>query len=229
MVKTRFGVIGCADIARRAFIPALHQSDCAQLVAVASRNADKAKQFASEFCCEPVHGYNTLLERKDIDAVYIATPTGQHGQWVEAAAQQCKHVLCEKSLTTDETSASRLIDLSRQQNIALLEGFAYQFHIQHSIFNTLVKRGRIGEPVLFQARFGFPPLAPDNIRYRRELGGGALLDAGAYTVHAARSFFSCEPQGVCASRRLPGKRSRHTWICDVGFRSWAQRTTGFWF
>jgi len=196
--KLRFGVIGCANIARKSFLPALKKSASVDLVAVASRSPKKAKLFASLFNCEAVHGYDNLLNRKDIDTVYIATPIGIHAEWSIASAQAGKHVLCEKTLATNVDETQLIIDTCEKYGVAVFEGFAYQFHPQHAAVHKIVEQGQIGEPVLFQAWFGFPPIK-NNHRYDPVLGGGALLDAGTYTIHAARRFFNREPVRIQAS------------------------------
>jgi predicted dehydrogenase len=160
--KLRFGIIGCADIARKAFLPALKKSTTAELVAVASRSLEKANLFASLFNCEAVHGYDMLLARDDIDAVYIATPIGIHAEWSIASARKGKHILCEKTLAINVDDTRRILDACEKYNVALFEGFAYQFHPQHATVREIVERGKIGKPILFQAWFGFPPLNSSN-------------------------------------------------------------------
>jgi predicted dehydrogenase len=196
--RLRFGVIGCASIARQSFLPALMKSVSADLVAVASRSRKKAKSFSSLFNCEAVHGYDNLLTRKDIDAVYIATPIGIHAEWSIASAQAGKHVLCEKTLATNVDETQLILETCEKYGVAVFEAFAYQFHPQHAAVRKIVEQGQIGETVLFQAWFGFPPIN-SNHRYDPVLGGGALLDAGAYTVHAARHFYNREPVRIQAS------------------------------
>jgi predicted dehydrogenase len=120
-------------------------------------------------------------------------------EWVEAAARAGKHVLCEKSLASDTAGARRAVSACEASGVAFLEGFMYQFHVQHRLFDECYTEGLIGKAALFQAWFGFPPRPEDDIRYQAELGGGALLDAGAYTVHRARRFFGREPCRVAAS------------------------------
>ena len=87
----------------------------------------------------------------------------------------------------------RIIDVCNKNKIALLEGFMYQFHSQHKFVNDYIRSNNIGNPILFEARFGFPPLKASNYRYSKSEGGGALFDAGVYTIHAARNFFKREP------------------------------------
>lgn len=97
--KIRIGVMGCADIAQRLVIPAIQQlGEKFKLVGVASRTADKARSFADRFACESIEGYNTLVLRDDIDAVYIPLPTGLHKEWIIKALEHGKHVYAEKSI-----------------------------------------------------------------------------------------------------------------------------------
>ena len=198
MSKIRFGVIGCGSISKKAFIPALINSNSAELVAVASRSINKAKAYADEFNCVSVDGYNALLSLKDIDAVYIATQPSTHEEIIISAAEKGKHVLCEKPLSTSLKSVERIVDSCKKYEIAMLEGFMYQFHPQHEFVNKFIKNNEVGSPVLFEAKFGFPPLEKDDFRLSKELGGGALLDAGVYTIHSARNFFKRQPIDIYA-------------------------------
>jgi NDP-hexose-3-ketoreductase len=188
----RFGVLGCGSIARRAMLPALSLNPRVQLVAVASRSYENAARYAAEFNCEAEVGYENLLARSDIDAVYIALPVGLHAHWAIEAAKNRKNVLCEKTLTASLQETREIIAECRRSEVALLEGFSYQFHPQHRAVNDLIAAGGIGVPILFQAWLGFPPIDSPH-RYDPALGGGALLDAGTYTIHVARRFFNTEP------------------------------------
>jgi len=193
MEKIRFGVIGCGYIAGKAVIPALISSKYAELVAVADISKEKADSFSIKFGCDSESNTESLLRRDDIKAVYIATVPSSHEQIVLSAAKFGKHILCEKPLTVSYDSAKRMVDCSEKYGVGIFEGFMYQFHSQHQNVRALVDSGEIGRPVLFTSSFGFPPLENDNFRYHVKLGGGALLDAGSYTIHAARKFFKREP------------------------------------
>jgi len=196
MDKIRFGVIGCGYISRKAFIPALKKSKYAELVAVADKDKNKAESFSAEFECDAEKNCESLLIRNDISAVYIATVPSSHEQIILSAAKYGKHILCEKPLTISYNSAKKIVDYCRNKEVGIFEGFMYQFHHQHQKVRDLVNGGHIGKPILFNASFGFPPLEENNFRYRPELGGGTLLDAGSYTIHAARHFFQREPTEV---------------------------------
>ncbi|GGP00684.1 Gfo/Idh/MocA family protein [Wenjunlia tyrosinilytica] len=182
------GVLGCADIAQRNTIPALMAEPSVRLVAVASRGREKAEAFARRAGCEAVTGYAALLDRVDIDAVYIPLPPALHAEWVGKALAAGKHVLAEKPLSTDAAEAVALVGAARSGNRLLVENFAFLHHSQHAAVRRLIDEGTIGEPRSMTAEFGFPPLDPADIRYQRSLGGGALLDAGVYTLRAAGLF-----------------------------------------
>lgn len=188
----RVGVLGCSDIAWRRALPALVAEPRVELVAVASRDAAKAGRFAERFGCAAVEGYRKLVERDDLDAVYVPLPVALHAEWVGAALERGRHVLAEKPLTTDLESARRLTELASARGLLLLENFMFLFHSQHDAVRKLVADGAIGEPRGFSATFTIPPLPAGDIRYRPELGGGCLLDVGGYPIRAAQLFLGGE-------------------------------------
>lgn len=181
------GVLGCADIAWRRTIPAMVASGL-RLVAVASRSADKARRFAERFGCEAVQGYERLLARSDIDAVYIPLPNALHAPWTEAALHQGKHVLVEKSFTASAATAEKLTALAGASGLLLMENFAFLHHAQHDVARRLVREGAIGEVRHVTAEFAIPPVDRAAIRYQPELDGGSLLETGTYTLRAAQLF-----------------------------------------
>ena len=188
MTVLNVGVLGCADIAQRNTIPALLADPSVRLVAVASRHAEKAEAVARRFGVEPVTGYAALLDRVDIDAVYVPLPPALHAEWVAKALAAGKHVLAEKPLATSLAEAADLVAAARAGNRLLMENFAFLHHRQHAEVQRLLAAGVVGEPRSLTAEFGFPPLNPADIRYQPALGGGALLDAGVYTLRAASLF-----------------------------------------
>ncbi len=197
MNKLRFGILGCGSIARRAFAPALLASEGGELVAAASRSLETARDFAGSFGVEPVEGYEALLARDDVDAVYIALPTGLHDEWAVAALESGKHVLCEKTLAVDLARTESILAAGRAAERAVFEGFMYQFHTQHQTLRELVDSGAIGEPRVFHSWFGIPPIRSEH-RYSKALGGGVLLETGTYPVHAARWLHGRMPRVAAA-------------------------------
>lgn len=181
----KWGVLGCANIALREVIPAIISVKGNKLVAVASRNLETAQVFASKFNCIPVEGYSRLLERSDIEAVYVPLPTGLHYEWVMKALEADKHVLVEKSAGATLEESAEMVAKAKEKKLALVENFQFIHHSQHRYVKELLSRHEIGELRCFRSAFGFPPFNTNkNIRYKPHLGGGALLDSGAYVLRA---------------------------------------------
>ncbi|WP_030373442.1 Gfo/Idh/MocA family protein [Streptomyces rimosus] len=201
MRRVRLGVLGCASIARRRTLPAVLRVQELELAAVASRDRARGEAFATEFGCRAVAGYRRLIDRDDIDAVYVPLPTGLHHTWVERALRAGKHVLAEKPLTDDHAATARLAGLARERGLLLRENFAFLHHAQHWAVRELVSAGEIGDIRSFRAVFGIPPRAANDVRYQCELGGGALLDVGVYPLRAAQLLVSDELEVVGARLR----------------------------
>lgn len=184
----RVGVIGCADIAVRRMLPGFAADADTEIVAVASRSLEKARAVAERFGCRAVRGYAELLDLEEVDAVHVPLPAALHDRWVEAALDAGKHVLAEKPLTTNATRTGRLLDLARSRGLALMENVMFVHHPRHEAVRRLVADGAIGEPRSLHAAFTIPALPDTDIRYRSELGGGALADVGLYPLRAALHF-----------------------------------------
>ncbi|MDA7929271.1 Gfo/Idh/MocA family oxidoreductase [Akkermansiaceae bacterium] len=182
------GILGCAQIAERSVIPAIQSLRREfNILGVASRDESKANASAKRFGVTPVFGYDTLLSMAGLDAVYIPLPNGLHAEWIEKALNKGIHVLVEKSLACTLEEVTRLNELAASKGLVLVENFQFRFHPQLKVIQEIVTSGRIGELRCMRSSFGFPPF-PDskNIRYDKALGGGALLDAGAYTLKVSQ-------------------------------------------
>jgi dTDP-3,4-didehydro-2,6-dideoxy-alpha-D-glucose 3-reductase len=184
----RFGVIGCADIAWRRTLPALTAAGDARLVAVASRDGAKARRFTDRFGGDPLDSYQALLDRPDVDAVYLPLPAVLHAEWIRRALLAGKHVLAEKPLTTDHRTATELVRLARDRGLLLFENVMFLQHSQHAAVRRLVADGAIGRLRQFSSTFTIPPKPATDIRYQADVGGGALLDVGVYPIRAASYF-----------------------------------------
>lgn len=199
--KLRIGVLGAAGIARVAVLPAIQSSRNATVAAVASRNPAKAV-WVRQAGIDVVDGYEALLQRDDINAVYIPLPNHEHAHWTKRAAEAGKAVLCEKPLALNAAEASEVVAYCASRQVLLLEGFMYRFHPQHARLREILDAGTIGEPTEVHAHLSvdlMSPLDPANVRFDPAKGGGALLDMGCYTVHIARSVFGEQPISVVAS------------------------------
>ncbi|MGK0369812.1 MAG: putative dehydrogenase [Glaciecola sp.] len=185
MRKYTVGIISGANIALRAIAQEIDNHDRFELKAFATRSEDQQKAIKKKFNCAVYIGYDYLIKDDDIDFVYIPLPNSLHKEWVLKAINAGKHVLCEKSLGCYLADVTEMVEAAEQNNCLLIENFQFRFHSQQATVKKLISENEIGEVQCFRSTFGFPPF-PDsnNIRYKRELGGGALLDAGAYTLRA---------------------------------------------
>lgn len=188
MSALRIGVLGCSDFAWRKAIPALLKAPELKLAAVASRSPEKARKFTAAFGGDPVAGYERLIERPDVDAVYVPLPPSLHEEWVIRAVKAGKHAFVEKPFAMSADSGRRMVDAAAAAGRLLMENFAFLRHPRMAFADSAVARGDIGELRVLRAAFAFPGLSPDNIRYDRTLGGGALLDCGVYAAQACLRF-----------------------------------------
>ena len=191
----RVGVLGCAEIAGRYAIPAFKLLPYVEVVAVASRTRAKAEAFAAQHALE-AEDYDSLLERADIDVIYSPLPVGLQEEWTLKAAAKGKHVMCEKSITQSLESAQRMVAACKASGVALYENFVTEFHPQHSKILSIIEEDGIGQPLVWTGYDGYPERAADDIRYRSDLGGGALNYAGCYTAFMARKIMRQEPIAV---------------------------------
>ncbi|MDR0994265.1 MAG: Gfo/Idh/MocA family oxidoreductase [Verrucomicrobiota bacterium] len=193
----RIGVMGCANIARRSVIPAILAVPELRLAGIASRSKEKGEEFARSFGCAHLGDYQDLLDRPDIDAVYMPLPTGLHAEWAAKALRAGKHLLVEKSLAASFAEAHGLVALAREHRRVMMENYMFQYHTQQAVVQQLIRDG-LGEIRLFRATFCFPPLSAGNFRYDQALGGGALLDAGGYPLKACQVFMDGDIQVLSA-------------------------------
>ncbi|WP_084263057.1 Gfo/Idh/MocA family protein [Actinomadura formosensis] len=180
------GVLGCADIARRRMLPAFLADRNLRVVAVASRTGERAAKFAAEFGCDAVVGYRNLLDRADVEAVYLPLPPGLHAEWIRRALQTGRHVLTEKPATTSAEDTAEMIALARAGRLVLMENFMFLHHSRHDRVRRLLADGEAGRIRGFHSTFTIPARPAGDIRLSAGLGGGALLDNGAYPVRAAQ-------------------------------------------
>ena len=203
----RVGILGCASIARRSLIPAFAAHPAFGLTAIASRDPARAAPLAATCACA-ARTYDALVAADDVDLVYCPLPTGLHHIWVKRCLEAGKHVLCEKSLACTEGEVADLVAAARRRGRFLMESFQFRFHAQNLFVRRLLDEGAIGPLRQVVVRFGIPPFPEGhaNIRYSAALGGGALLDNGAYTIKAT-TYLLGKDVSVKASHRVvpPGE------------------------
>ncbi len=200
--KVGWGILGTARIASERLIPAFKKSKISSLIAVASRDQERASQFAYQHGIVSAYGsYDELLADDSIDAVYIPLPNHLHPEWTIKAIKAGKHVLCEKPLANSAADGLKMFAAAEEQHVALMEGFMYRFHAQTKRVEELLKEGAVGLLRFIRVAHSFPLILQDrdsDFRWRKEFAGGSLADLGVYCVDTARHFFSADPVKVFA-------------------------------
>ena len=196
----RWGILSTAKIAREHVIPAILEAEGAQLTAIGSRSIRKAKEIAEHFGAPQSYGsYEELLSSKEIDAVYIPSPTASHVEWSSKAAQMGKHVLCEKPLALQAKDIDTLIEIEKKNNVFISEAFMVAYHPQWHCVKELIQDGSIGSLRHIQGAFTYFNKDPNNMRNQPKLGGGGLPDIGVYPIVTTRLTTLKEPHSVVAS------------------------------
>ncbi len=206
MASLRLGILGCSDIARNRFMPAIANVDGIEAVVIAEAyDQARVASFTEQWPLEVEMSFEDLLARPDLDAVYVPQPPALHCQWASRALEAGKHVLVEKPSTTTLADSERLVREARERGLALHENYMFQYHAQLEDIAGLLDEGVVGDVRLYRADFGFPLRAANDFRYLRELGGGALLDAGGYVIKLATLLLGPTARVEAAElRSLPG-------------------------
>lgn len=190
----RWGILSTANIGRAAVIPAIAASSNGVLSAVASRDADKARDFAEANGIPRAHGsYEALLDDEEVDALYVPLPNSLHKEWTLRALERGKHVLCEKPLALDAAECREMAAAAETHGRVLMEAFMYRFHPRTERVLALLREGAVGQLRQIRSTFTFRLRSDTNIRLDPDLGGGALMDVGCYCVNVSRTLAGDEP------------------------------------
>jgi predicted dehydrogenase len=195
----RWGILGAANIALHKVIPALQASTHTHVVAIASRDLQKASAAASAFGIPRAYGsYEELIADPDVEAIYNPLPNHLHVPWSIKAAEAGKHVLCEKPLSLSAAEGRQLLAVRDRMGVQIAEAFMVRTHPQWAAVRELIAEGRIGELRLVVGHFSYFRRDPADIRSRPDWGGGALMDIGCYPITLSRWLFGEEPTKVIA-------------------------------
>ena len=199
----RLGIVSTAGI-NRLVIPPAKASPLVDLVAVASRDEKRAREYAREWEIGRSYGsYDALLADAEIEAVYISLPNHEHVPWTLRALEAGKHVLCEKPLTRHPGEVETVWGLAELRGLVVCEAFMWRHNPQTKRFTELVADGAIGELQFVRSLFSFAMSDPaTNVRMKKEWEGGSLMDVGTYCVSGIR-LLAGEPESVYGEQ-LPG-------------------------
>lgn len=203
----RIGVICPSEIAYRRFMPAITETKDVTFIGVAINSIEerfghkelltleeteimdeerkKAQSFVNEYGGKIFNSYDEIVSSNDIDAIYIPLPPALHFKWAKKALLNNKHVLLEKPSTLSYAESHELVSIAKSKDLVLYENYMFVYHKQLEEICQIVDKGVIGDIRLIRITFGFPRRNINDFRYNKELGGGALMDAGGYTLKLA--------------------------------------------
>jgi predicted dehydrogenase len=205
MAAARITFPAVIDPVRRGEAPGL------EVVGIATRDPQRAEQAAAEWDLPLAYAsYDELLADPTVDAVYIATPNSAHYQLAMGALEAGKHVLCEKPLTTTSSLTAKLMATAERYGLICMEAFHWRYHPLTSQIGVILASGILGKPLSAEATFVLPEamFPADDIRWKFELGGGALMDLGCYCIQWLRFSHSMllgseEPKVTAATAICP--------------------------
>jgi predicted dehydrogenase len=197
--KVRWAVLGVAKIATTKVIPAMQKGESSEVVAIASRDISKAKTAADKLGIRKAFGsYEEALADPEIEAVYNPLPNHLHVPLSIRAAEAGKHVLCEKPIAMSVAECRTLMAARDRTGVKIGEAFMVRTHPQWLRARELASSGEIGELRAVLGAFSYFNSDPANIRNKRDIGGGAIMDIGCYPIQIARFLFGREPETATA-------------------------------
>lgn len=208
--KLRIGALGAARITPFALIdPARSLADAtggqvvAEVAAVAARDPKRAAKFAKKHRIPQVHeSYDALLADPDVDAVYNPLPNSHHASWTIKALEAGKHVLCEKPFTSNANEARQVVEAAARTGQRVVEAFHWRFHPMARRMVELCRGGQYGAIEHIETAMCVPLPLPNDIRFRLELSGGAMMDTGAYAAHMVRQLSGEEPEVLSVEMKM---------------------------
>ncbi|GGA26952.1 Gfo/Idh/MocA family protein [Paenibacillus physcomitrellae] len=201
--KIKWGILSTGWIAEM-FVQDLAHVANGECVAVGSRTLESASKFAEKFGIPRAYGsYEELVQDPDIDVIYIGTPHPYHKENTLTCLRAGKAVLCEKPFTLNARELQEMIDLAKEKGLFLMEAMWTRFLPAIRKVREWIAEGRIGEVKIVKAEFGFKAdWNPQHRLLNRELGGGALLDAGIYPVSFASMVLGPSPEQVHSTAHI---------------------------
>ncbi|QDT96907.1 Gfo/Idh/MocA family protein [Gimesia aquarii] len=199
----RWGILGTARIAEKISI-AIHQAENAELTCIASRDSQRAADWAQKHHVKrSVGSYEALLADSEIDAVYIPLPPSLHGEWTVRAARAGKHVLCEKPLALNVNQAREMRRVCLENQVQLMDGVMWYHHPRAREILQKIRSDALGEHRRFTSAFTicWDNIPENDLRLQRDLGGGSLGDLGWYCIGATLWAFNELPQKVFGTSR----------------------------
>jgi predicted dehydrogenase len=214
--RVGYAVVGLGGISQVAVLPAFAHSKKARLVAVVSGDKKKAQQLAEQFKASHVFSYGEFakcLSSPEVEAVYIATPPGEHEKYAVAAARAGKHVLCEKPLAATVKQARNMIETCRRNKVRFMTAYRKYFEPSSVTLKNMISKGELGRIDIIHTLFSelrpFGDNSPSWLFSRKLCGGGPLTDLGVYCLNTCRWLVGEDPIAAGGAVRWVRDRRRY--------------------
>ena len=218
-------MVGLGSISQVAVLPAFAHSKKTRLVAVVSGNMEKAEKMAAQF--KASHAYNYAeyagcLRNPQVDAVYIATPPGEHEKYAVLAAKAGKHVLCEKPLAATIQQARNMVAACRRHKVQFMTAYRKYFEPASLTLKKMITRGELGRIDVIHTLFSELRPHGDNssawLFSKKLCGGGPMTDLGVYCVNTCRWLVDEDPVAASAVSWVRDRRRYKDVEEGVAFR-----------
>ena len=170
-------------------LPAIKKSKKINLYGLFTRNKKILIQQSKKLSCKIWSNEKLMLSDNKIDVVYLATPIGLHYEQGKKVLKSNKHLWSEKSLANNYKQVSDLVKIAKKKKLSVCEAFMHLYHPLFEKIKNLINKKHIGEIVSVNLSFYCPHMKKSDWRYKKKLGGGALLDIGCYPVSTYLNLF----------------------------------------
>jgi predicted dehydrogenase len=194
----KFGILGAARIAPNALTLPCKQVLEAEVVVIAARDQDRAREFAkTNDIARVLATYEDVIADPEVEVIYNPLPNSMHCEWTIKALEAGKHVLCEKPIASNAAEAEKMQRVADTTGKILGEAFHYRYHPLADRVRQLMHDGTLGRLIHVEGHFAVP-IPPTNIRFDWNLAGGATMDLGCYPLHMIRYFSGLTPRVISA-------------------------------
>lgn len=198
--RVGFAVVGLGNISQVAVLPAFAHSKKAKLIAVVSGDKNKAAKYAQDFKASQACTYaefSQCLDNPLVEAIYIATPPGEHESYAVSAARAGKHVLCEKPLSATVQQARNMVNACRRNKVLFMTAYRKYFEPSSLMLKKMITSGELGKIDIIHTLFAELRPYGDNssawLFSKKLCGGGPLTDLGVYCINTTRWLVDEDP------------------------------------